>query len=81
MPKARRVFSAFRWGIDEASKKGAVILSNDQNTNVNEPKAEPKITEPVRKLGHPPADTPLFLRDKSEGEKGNAQDEKDKSAE
>lgn len=56
-------------------------MSNDQNTTVNEPKSEPKITEPVRELGRPSADTPLFLRDNSEGEKGNAQDEKDKSAE
>jgi hypothetical protein len=82
MRKARRVFKESRWAIDrQLSKKEAVILKQDEKTKVNERKSEPKINEPVRELGNPPSDTPLFLREGSEGEKGNAQDEKDKSEE
>lgn len=64
-----------------AIQKEAVILNQDQNTNANELKSEPKIKEVDRERGDPEPDTPLFLRDGSEGEKGNAQDEKDKTAE
>ena len=40
--------------------------------------------EGPRRLPHPPdeaQETPLFLRDKSDGRKGNAQDEKDEVGE
>jgi len=55
-------------------------LNQNQNTNVNELNSERETNEPVRKL-YQESDTPLFLRDSSEGEKGNAQDEKDKTEE
>jgi hypothetical protein len=82
MPKAKRVFKGYRWGIDqELSEKEAFILKQDQNTKVNELESEQQTKEPVRELGHQAPDTPLFLRDTSDGEKGNAQDEKDTSEE
>jgi hypothetical protein len=56
------------------------MLNDDENTNLKEPKSE-KITEPLREWRHSPSDTPLFLRDGPEGDKGNAQDEKDKTEE
>jgi hypothetical protein len=37
--------------------------------------------EPVKEIIHPESDTPLFLMDTLDGRKGDAQDEKDKSAE
>jgi hypothetical protein len=48
---------------------------------VKELNSKQKTKEPVRELLHHESDTPLFLRDGSDGEKGNAQDEKDKTAE
>jgi hypothetical protein len=56
-------------------------LNNNQNTNVNEPKSEPKIKPTVWEPGYATSDTPLFLRDGSEADQGNAQDEKDKTEE
>ena len=37
--------------------------------------------EPVKEISQEESDTPLFLKDTLDGHKGNAQDEKDKSAE
>jgi hypothetical protein len=37
--------------------------------------------DPVEEITNKEPDIPLFLRDRSEGQKGNAQDEKDKSGE
>jgi hypothetical protein len=37
--------------------------------------------EPVKEIIHAESDTPLFLMDTLDGHKGDAQDEKDKSAE
>jgi hypothetical protein len=60
-------------------------LNQDQNTNVNELDSEKETEEPVRELIHHESDqeseVPLFLRDSSEGQKGDAQDEKDKTGE
>ena len=40
-----------------------------------------EIKEPVKEISQEESDTPLFLRDTLDGHNGNAQDEKDKSAE
>jgi hypothetical protein len=60
-------------------------LNQNQNTNVNELDSEKETEEPVRELIHHESDqeseVPLFLRDSSEGQKGDAQDEKDKTGE
>jgi hypothetical protein len=54
---------------------------------VNEPNCEPggglkdKPEDPSEKIVSTELDLPLFLRDSSEGPKGNAQDEKDKTEE
>ena len=58
--------------------KKAISLNQD-STGVTAPNSEPKpqAREPV---DHE-SDIPLFLRGGSEGKKGNAQDEKDKTAE
>jgi hypothetical protein len=37
--------------------------------------------EPVKEISQDESDTPLFLKDTLDGQKGDAQDEKDKSAE
>jgi hypothetical protein len=44
-------------------------------------KKEVKDDEPVAKSRLKQSSTPLFMRDSSEGNKGNAQDEKDETAE
>ena len=49
--------------------------------NVNELNSEKKTDEPVKELLHQEPDVPLFLRDNSEDQKGDAQDEKDKTEE
>ena len=48
---------------------------------MNEPESEKEIKKPVGNLFHQESDTPLFLRASSEGKKGDAQDEKDKTEE
>ena len=53
----------------------------NQDTSVNELNSEPKTKEPVRQLLHQDSDIPLFLRDRSDSKKGDAQDEKDKTEE
>jgi hypothetical protein len=37
--------------------------------------------EPIKEIIHTEPDTPLFLRDTLDGQRGNAQDEKDESPE
>jgi hypothetical protein len=49
--------------------------------DVNELNSEKETEEPVRDLLHQQSDVPLFLRDSAEGQKGDAQDEKDKTEE
>lgn len=56
-------------------------MKRDQNTNVNELNSEKETEEPLRESLHQESDIPLFLRDGSDGKKGNAQDEKDKTEE
>ncbi len=56
-------------------------MNEDQNTNVNELNSEKETEEPVKELLHQEPEIPLFLRDSSEGQKGDAQDEKDKTGE
>lgn len=62
-------------------KKERIILNQDQNSSVNELKSEENsevsASEPICEE----TDVPLFLRDGSEGEKCDPQDEKDKSGE
>jgi hypothetical protein len=43
--------------------------------------ADKETKEPVEEILQRESDTPLFLRDTLDGHNGNAQDEKDKSAE
>jgi hypothetical protein len=62
-----------------STQKDAIILDHD--TNVNELNSEKETEEPVRELLHQESEVPLFLRDSSEGQKGDAQDEKDKTEE
>lgn len=52
----------------------------NQDKNENTPASE-KETEPVRELLRQEPEIPLFLRDTSDGQKGDAQDEKDKTGE
>jgi len=69
------------------SSKGDDYLNQDQNTNVNELNFEPggglkdKSKDPVEETIPKKPELPLFLRDGSEGPKGDAQDEKDKTEE
>ena len=60
-------------------------LNQDQDTNVNELDSEPETEGEVKDLLHHESDqeseVPLFLRDSPEGQKGDAQDEKDKTGE
>lgn len=56
-------------------------MNQDENNNGKGPDSEQKTEEPVVELPKQAAATPLFLKDGSEGKKGNAQDEKDKTEE
>ena len=62
----------------EQRAKEAIIVNQQQDTNV---RCEKESSEPIRELLHPEIETPLFLRDTSEGQKGDAQDEKDEMEE
>ena len=55
------------------------MLNQNRKTDADARNSEEKapVREPLNREAH----TPLFLRDGSENKKGNAQDEKDKSAE
>lgn len=53
----------------------------NQDKNVNELNSEKPAEESVRELPHQESDVPLFLKESSEGQKGDAQDEKDKTGE
>jgi hypothetical protein len=61
------------------NSKGDLCLNQDQNRN--EPHSEKDTGEQAGELFHQEAEIPLFLRDTSEGKKGDAQDEKDKTGE
>lgn len=56
-------------------------MNQDQDTNNNEPDSGKAPEVRVMELLHQEADVPLFLRNISDGEKGDAQDEKDKTEE
>jgi len=56
-------------------------LNSDQNQNVNEPNCENAAPELVRIPSEQESEVPLFLRDGSDGQKGDDQDEKDKTKE
>lgn len=57
-----------------------------QDRTTSELNAEPETRDPVTRdpvidRSHPEPPTPLFLEDSAEGQKGDAQDEKDKTEE
>jgi hypothetical protein len=54
-------------------------MSEDDNKLSPEPEEE--IKEPMKERANDESALPLFLRNSSEGDKGNAQDEKDESGE
>jgi hypothetical protein len=59
-------------------------MSKEQKPNVgglNCEEVTKEIKEPVQRILQTTSDTPLFLRDTSDGKKGDAQDEKDKTGE
>jgi hypothetical protein len=56
-------------------------LNQEQNRDVKELNSQQRTKDAVRSLLHQEPEVPLFLRDGSDGEKGNAQDEKDETAE
>ena len=56
-------------------------MNQDQNPNRTEPDSGKGTEVRVKELLHQEADVPLFLRDNSDGDKGDAQDEKDKTEE
>jgi hypothetical protein len=56
-------------------------LNSDQNMNINEPNSEKKAAILIRIPSDQDSDVPLFLQDRSDGQKGDAQDEKDKTGE
>lgn len=56
-------------------------MNQRQNTHRPEPVSGKASEVRVKELLHQESDVPLFLRDSSDGEKGDAQDEKDKTEE
>jgi hypothetical protein len=67
-------------GIDD-DWNGGFILNKEQDATVSELNPEKERAEPNQVLLHRESDIPLFLRDSSDGQKGNAQDEKDQTEE
>lgn len=56
-------------------------MNQDQNPNRTEADSGKETKVRVKEPLHQEADVPLFLRDSSDGEKGDAQDETDKTEE
>jgi hypothetical protein len=56
-------------------------MSEDTNKSEPEPREEIKTEEPSEEITDDQSSLPLFLRNNSEGDQGNAQDEKDASGE
>jgi hypothetical protein len=56
-------------------------LNQDQDTNRTEPDSGKETEVLVMDFLHQEADVPLFLRNSSDGENGDAQAEKDKTEE
>ncbi len=56
-------------------------MNQDQSQNKTQLNLEKEPEVLVRELLHQEAAVPLFLRDSSDGQKGDAQDEKDKTEE
>ena len=56
-------------------------MSEDNNKSDHAPKEEVKTQEPVKERADDESTLPLFLRKGSEGDRGDAQDEKDSSGE
>ena len=56
-------------------------MNQDQNPNRTDADSAEVPEVPEKELLPQESDVPLFLRDSSDGEKGDAQDEKDKTAE
>ena len=56
-------------------------MNKDQDTNTDKLNSEKENEKPVTNLLRQESEVPLFLKAGSEGKKGNAQDEKDKSEE
>lgn len=75
---AKRAFNEFRWVTKQDRNREAITLNQDQN--VKTPTVE-RESEPLRELLHEEPEIPLFLKDTSDGQKGDAQDEKDKTGE
>ena len=61
--------------------KEAITVNQDQDINVNERSDEKKTERLVSEPLCQESDVPLFLRDSSEGQKCDPQDEKDQSVE
>jgi hypothetical protein len=71
----------FRRGV-EAGLKSEKDRKNWQAGNeLGQELSDKQAKDPVEEVINRESDIPLFLRDTSEGQKGNAQDEKDKSGE
>ena len=56
-------------------------MNQNQDTTRTEPDSVEAPEVRVKELVRQEPDVPLFLRDRADGEKGDAQDEKDKTAE
>lgn len=75
----RPSFNEYRSATSRRPRKDAITLHQDKN--VNKLDSEKETEEPLRELLHQESDVPLFLKDSSEDQKGDAQDEKDKAGE
>lgn len=56
-------------------------MSRDNNTSDEKSEEKSEASEPVKQSTDDQSSLPLYLRNKSEGNRSNAQDEKDESAE
>lgn len=79
MLKARLVINACRSGTNHTQHKRKIIVNQDINAKGTD--AEKRAQERVTKRLDQEAEIPLFLRADPEVQKGEAQDEKDKTGE
>ena len=71
----------FRQGVEAGLKSEEDRKNWQAGKELGQELSDKQAKDPVEEVVNKESDIPLFLRDGPEGQKGNAQDEKDKSGE
>ena len=71
----------FRQGVEAGLKSEEDRKNWQAGKELGQEMSDKQAKDPVEEVINKKSDIPLFLRDSSEGQKGNAQDEKDETEE